>query len=300
MLLLILVIAFLVDCRPAAPGNRNDFPTIASREDNEEVADNCNLTYTTYSSISNPVHPSWMGRIIIVCPVIIGTNPVVDKLGFLVESAFANGDGFVDLLVYNATQSGSPGTLLYKVNHVDINSFASGEISCVPFSATFAIGQKVFLGFWTYSGSATKCIAYQGHSNSEYWYNIQGVNSPVVGSIFPSPQLYTAAQILMGFGASMNTCSGLPCGSCTQNSGCVWCLNSQTCISPSGIPQCPSWTRNPAFCNACPQYMTCQTCASVANQCSWCETNGKSSVCVSTPSDGNCTTAITNPGFCNE
>jgi len=261
-------------------------------------ADSCNLTYTTYTSISSPSDPVWIPKVIIVSQVVIGTNPVVSNIGFYVSSQNGGGDGYVDLLIYDSNGS-QPGTLLYKIPHININEFANG-IGCVPFSATFTIGQRLFIGFWTYTGGASKSIAFQSGSGYQYYYNIQGLNSPNVGTPFPNPQIQSSYQILMGFTAgNPQACNSLPCSGCTQNGGCVWCLNTQSCISTAGIPQCPSWTRNPAFCNACQQYKTCDSCANVANNCSWCETNGQPSVCMRTQDDGNCTSAITNPIFCS-
>jgi len=130
------------------------------------------------------------------------------------------------------------------------------------------------------------------------YYYFVGVNSPSLGSVFPSGGYQEGMQLVMGFGATSSSCAGSNCNACTSNSNCVWCLNTDTCISTGMIPTCPSWTRNPNLCHLCQQYSSCSSCASVQYNCTWCETNGKPSVCLSTSQDGNCTTAITNPGFC--
>jgi len=256
--------------------------------------DTCNLTYRTYANVGVPSNTNWISQVIVVSPLTIGTNPVISQIGFYVEKALGNGDSRVDILIYNNINN-RPGSLLFKFTSVDLNTFTSYAIACLPYSPTFTIGETIYLGFWTYGNNGNKVIPNTG-SIGQYWYSNGGIPSPTVGSQFPNPQVWNS-QLVMGLAVG-NPCNNLPCSSCTQNTGCVWCLNSRACISTAGIPQCPSWTRNPAFCNACQQFTSCLSCANVTNQCSWCETNGFPSTCVSTPNDGNCTTAITNPQFC--
>jgi len=287
---------FLVNCIQHDGTERSILSSAQHKIQISEPLATCNLTYKTYNTIVSPDQPNWIGHLIIVSPLIIGSNPVVSELGFYVDATGFSAPSLVDILIYDSF-NGIPTVLKYKISNLDLSPFPPSQIACVPFSATFTIGQTIFIGFWTHQGDAAKVISRQTVTGAQYWYNVNNLPSPSIGSQFPSYNIW-AEQLLMGFSVG-NPCNGLSCSGCTQNSGCVWCLNSQSCISTAGIPQCPSWTRNPSVCNMCQQYGTCLTCASVQNQCSWCETNGKPSVCVSTPNDKDCTTAITNPGFCN-
>jgi len=287
---------FLVNCFFKQPTIISKKQPLSDHVIFEPSLDTCNLTYKTFNSVMLPDKPSWIPHLIIASPLVIGTNPTVSEIGFYIDTTGNVGTSYVDILIYDSKGNG-PGVLRHKITNVNLDPFPAGQISCIPFSNTFTIGETIYVGFWTYTGNANKVISRQYVNGAQYWYNTQGLQSPSIGSSFPT-FFIASAQVLMGFVAG-NTCTGLPCGGCTQNSGCVWCINSQSCISTAGIPQCPSWTRNPGFCHACQQFENCENCASLQYNCSWCETNGFPSVCLGRANDGNCTTAITDPKFCN-
>jgi len=236
--------------------------------------------------------------------VTIGNFPVISQLGFLLGIFSGGGNSFVDILVYDSPTRTYPGMLIYKFSRVDLSTFTSGQIGCVPFndSQVFAPGQTLWIGFWTYQSNARYVVSRQSRlSGPPYYFNV-GNPSPSIATNFPSGAFNTENyQLVMGLstGSPPQQCTNInSCSACTGNSNCVWCLNTQSCISSQNIPTCPSWTRNPSLCNSCSQYTSCVTCASVQNQCSWWETNGKPSICINTPLDANCTSAITNPIFC--
>jgi len=293
-MLLFLTLLFLVSCT-----KHTTYSNVqqVDEEVHDPELDTCVLTSKTYTNVMSPDNPNWIGQLIIASPLTIGTNPSVGQIGFYVQSASYTGTSYVDLLIYDSLSNGNPGNLLYKVPNVDIGQFMINQVGCVPFMANFAIGKKLFVGFWTQGATPTKVIARQNAPGAQYYFNIQNLGSPNVGSPFPQYQIWNE-QIMMGFSSS-NPCANLTCGSCTLNSACVWCINSQSCISSASIPQCPSWTRNPGYCHVCAQFTSCLDCASPTYNCTWCMTNGQPSTCLRTAADGNCTTAITNPNFCN-
>jgi len=274
--------------------------TTFHREVNEPLENGiCNLTYSTVVNVQFPGAPTWVSQLLIVSSLTIGSNPLISQLGFLIENTFDTGPSLIDILIYDSPSRSYPGTLRYKISSVNLGQFPNNQISCIDFSASFTVGQTLWIGFWTYQNDALKVVSRQSRLSGNPYYYILNQQSPSVGSLFPSSGGTDGYQLIMGLTVGSQSCANLPCGTCTGNSNCVWCLNSQQCIAESGIPMCPSWTRNPNLCHICGQYSTCTTCASVQYNCTWCETNGKPSSCISTPLDTNCTTAITNPIYCN-
>jgi hypothetical protein len=268
---------------------------------NPELA-TCNVTYLTVPSVSGPIAPQWFGRDLILSSVNVPANTPLSNIGFYVGNADPNGNSNVDLLIYNSVQGGAyPGTLTNKFTSIDLATYPINQFGCLPINPPlqFGVATTLWIGFWSYMSYPQNSIARQPNFSGNNYYYFVGVNSPPLGQNFPS-NAYNAEQyqLVMGLAAGTASCSGSNCGNCTQNTNCVWCLNTDTCISTGMIPSCPSWTRNPNLCHACSLFNTCQTCASIQYNCSWCETMGKPSVCLRRALDGNCTTAITNPGFC--
>jgi len=94
---------------------------------------------------------------------------------------------------------------------------------------------------------------------------------------------------------------GSNCKGCLANPECAYCLDSMTCISPTG--SCGDYWKNPAMCsklNVCAQQPDCDECTSYAtsNGCFWCPSaTGGQGACLS--SSMSCGAGkITNPSFC--
>lgn len=274
--------------------------------ENPQANGTCNLTYLTVQSVQNPGSPTWVGNLVILSRIQIGSNPNIGQIGFLIEQTFSGNPSTVDVLIYNSLPSGSyPGLLLAKISGVNGANFPANLFGCTGYNSTFSTGQFLWIGFYNYQSTPGYTISRQPRQLGPPYFYLLNQISPNVGSSFQSGAYNNEeSQLIMGLAiASPNQqCSNITsCNVCTNNNhnmDCVWCLNSQSCIANTAIPTCPSWTRNPNVCSQCSMYPTCSTCASVQNQCSWCETNGRPSVCVNTPNDKNCTTAITNPVFC--
>jgi len=264
----------------------------------------CNVTYMTVPYVQNPGAPTWVTNLLILSSITIGSNPVISEIGFLAESTGSSSQSLMDVVIYDSPTRSYPGTVVAKLSQVNAASFTSNTWGCVPLNQTltFTVGQTLWIGFWNYQGNPGQVVSRQSRLTGNPYYYTLGGPSPSVGSTFPTGAYNSEPyQLVMGLtaGASQQCTNITDCGQCTGNSNCVWCLNSQACIGSQQIPQCPSWTRNPNLCHICTQFNSCSSCASVEYNCTWCETNNLPSRCISTQSDGNCTTAITNPGFCN-
>jgi len=286
--------------QPATSANENSLRTVSFNP--EESMATCNVTYLTVPSVQNAIAPQWFGRDLILSSVTVPANTPLSNIGFYVGNADPNGNSNVDLLIYTSVQGGSyPGTLINKFTMIDLSTYPTNQFGCLPINPplSYGVSTTLWIGFWSYASYPQNSIARQPKFSGNNYYYFVGVNSPPLGQNFPQ-NAYNAEQyqLVMGLASGGGTCTGSNCNTCTGNPNCVWCLNTDSCISTGMIPTCPSWTRNPNLCSLCSQFQTCLTCASVQNGCSWCETNGKPSVCLRTNLDANCTTAITNPGFC--
>jgi hypothetical protein len=245
--------------------------------------------------------PEWNQNLLIVSSVTVPAGNNVSQVAFWKQNtSYVKAVNNIDFVIYNTTASGYPGTLLAAMYNVDITGYNNSQFSCVslPNSLSFPSTTKLWIGFRNYVLYPGSVIERQYFTTGDRYYYLNGVYT--VPTNFPfGASNGENKQLVMGliYGTA---CSSKDCDSCTApGSSCVWCLNSGSCIPQENIPTCPSWTRSPLKCHICHQYTNCSSCASVEYNCTWCESTHPS-VCLPTSKDLNCTTAITNPEFCED
>jgi len=244
---------------------------------------------------------SWVRPLLIVSPVYIASSLTVSAITF--QNGFTRsyqGLFTVDLVIYAADSNQNPTTLLAVSKGVNMSNYATGSVwNCValtsPMSISVSAGSSLWVGFFLSSGSGYPAYGIQKvyASGQRDIYSLSATSIP---NVFPTYS--TESNMVLIVGVSSASCPALStCSACVPNSGCAWCLTSQTCIANSQTPSCPSFTHSPSFCNQCLSLTNCQTCAS-SSTCAWCEQPSGSS-CVRIRDDSKCTTAITDPKYCN-
>jgi len=110
--------------------------------ENPQANGTCNLTYLTVQSVQNPGSPTWVGNLVILSRIQIGSNPNIGQIGFLIEQTFSGNPSTVDVLIYNSLPSGSyPGLLLAKISGVNGANFPANLFGCTGYNSTFSTGQ---------------------------------------------------------------------------------------------------------------------------------------------------------------
>jgi len=101
-----------------------------------------------------------------------------------------------------------------------------------------------------------------------------------------------ANSLIWAAGGSTSCSTNTDCFSCATAS-CQWCLDTNTCSSPS--TSCPDRIVNPSDCPINCSFSTCSTCTSQDGRCSWCLDNHS---CILESNSNTCRGVINHKNFC--